>query len=328
LRSYTPGAPPMSLPSRPGLTGRGGEGRPHRQKRDHPRAAALRWLKFLSQTLRERKRYWLTASCPWVSFASSQLRAPRLRPRGANQNRKGMRPLLGCCWPAWVGRWFPAAGRIGGTGEGISRGRCPPRYLGTPAPQAAPCGRAAAHPTRPCLTSRRAALTATPWVGPSPGRVLQRVIKGPGEKAGPWRPSPAWWPIRMRVGGPDGVLQRPRRDSRGRPRAAQREGCGTARFPGCTRAGGASGHRRIPATGCPRVEAVAEGLPPFCPRVFKAGCRETEMMVWDWSPAHPCGPNAKLIEALSPLCDEGKHRWSSGVTCLSHGQLSKPVSKL
>lgn len=144
--SSTPGAPPMSLPSRPGLTGRGGEGRPHRQKRDHPRAAALRWLKFLSQTLRERKRYWLTASCPWVSFASSQLRAPRLRPRGANQNRKG--------------------------------------------------------------------------------------------------------------------------------------------------------------------------------------CRETEMMVWDWSPAHPCGPNAKLIEALSPLCDEGKHRWSSGVTCLSQGQLSKPVSKL
>lgn len=41
------------------------------------------------------------------------------------------------------------------------------------------------HPTRPCLTSRRAALTATPRVGSGPGRALRRVIKEPGEKAGP-----------------------------------------------------------------------------------------------------------------------------------------------
>lgn len=181
--SSTPGAPPTSLPSLPGLTGRGGKDGPHRQKQDNPGAAAPRWPKFLS-----RKRYGLTAPDPWTSFASSQSRAAG---RGG-QSRKGMRPILGCR-PARAGRrWFPRRWEARGLGWGgtwsMPRGRCPPGHLGTPAPRAAGCWRAAAHPARPCLTSRRAALTATPWVGSGPGRALRRVIKEPGEEAGPRRP--------------------------------------------------------------------------------------------------------------------------------------------
>lgn len=238
--SRTPGAPPKSLPSRPGLSGRRGEDRPiyrheiipGRRHRDGPS----------SRPGLPDRGSGTGYNCP---MSESQFcETPSVKPRRASQNRKGMRPFLGC-WPARAAEGFHAAREArGGPGERVSRGRCLPGSLGTPAPQAAPCGRAsAAHPTRPCLTSRRAALTATPRVGSGPGRALQRVIKEPGEKAGPERPGLAWWPIRRRVGEPDGGLQRPRRGSRGRPRAARREGCRAACFPGSTRAGGAGGHR-------------------------------------------------------------------------------------
>lgn len=159
-----------------------------------------------------------------------------------------MRPLVGC-WPASAGRWSQGADRMGCTGEGVSRGRCPPGYLGTPAPRAAPCGRAAAHPSNPAmpyLPPCSPDSNTSGWLRPrkSPPARDQRTRREGGALATQSsimaNPEASG---RARRG-----LQCPRRGNRGRPRAVHREGCGAARFPGCTRAGGASGHCRSSAT--------------------------------------------------------------------------------
>lgn len=196
---------------------------------------------------------------PVASFPSSDQ---------GGQNRKGMRPLLGCCWPATAGRrWLPRCGEARGLGRGREAGAC----LGVAAPVGAVeprhpdarCWRGAAHPAQPCLTSRRAALTATPWVGSGPGRALRRVIKEPGEEAGPPRPSPAHWPIRRRVGGP--AVSTPRRQgaAKGRRTAGRWPGGVISRL-----------HRRIRGTGSWRA-GLYPGVEPrpsllsVCPHVCK-----------------------------------------------------------
>lgn len=77
-------------------------------------------------------------------------------------------------WEAQAG-----GGRLGKSVEG-------PRHPLTPKPRGVdPCQRSAAHPTRPCLTSRRCSpdKNALGWL-PGPGRGWRRVIKGPGEMGG------------------------------------------------------------------------------------------------------------------------------------------------
>lgn len=198
--------------------------------------------------------------------------SPGLRPRGVqvSQNRKGLRPLLGC-WLALAGRWFPRCGEAREYWGGrVSRGPKPawvPWNPGTPSCSVrARC--CPSNPAMPYLPPCSPDSNTVGWLRPrkSPPARDQRTRREGGALA----PQCSILANRRRVGVPDGGLQRPRRGSRGRPRATQREGCGAASFPGCTRAGGASGHCRIPATGCPRVEAVAEGLAPFCPLLLQS----------------------------------------------------------
>lgn len=152
-----------------------------------------------------------------------------------------MRPVLGR-WSATAGRrWLPRCGEARGSGRGRGAGHADgsqppwaPWNPGIPSYQVlARCSPSS--PAMPYLPP--SALTATPRVGSGPGRAFRRVIKGPGEEAGPRRPSSAHWPIRMRVGGP--AVSTLRRQGAAKGRTA-------GRWPG----GALSGlHRRIRGTG-------------------------------------------------------------------------------
>lgn len=136
-------------------------------------------------------------------------------------------------------------GRVSGRSQGcgrLRRGREAWKERGgAPAswnpgtPRRGPCQRSAAHPPRPCLTSRRGSpdRNALAWL-PGPGRGRRRVIKGPGEVGG------APGPERSQSGGARAGTARaagPPRGGRGQPRAA----------PGGERRGGAgAASRRAP----------------------------------------------------------------------------------
>lgn len=121
--SSAPGAPPMSAP----LPGRADwqrwRERPPSIERRSSWGGGTKDGPSSYPSLREEE---IQANCPLSVGQFCQFPVASFPSSGqGGQNRKGMRPLLGCCWPAKAGKkWLPRCGEARGSGRGREAGPC------------------------------------------------------------------------------------------------------------------------------------------------------------------------------------------------------------